>query len=616
VAVLGAFEAAGNPVPNPAVITMMTVVLSGFLGGIGPALVSALFGLAHAAWFFSTPGQFLSFTPINIYRISVLTVVFPATAILVGLLQQVARRSAEQDRANAAFMTILLDQAQIAMALLGTDRRLVRVNGACCTLFGRTEADLLGRDMLELSLDGVADGAADRMTESKAEEWRDFLSGNLRQAPIEGFIRRKDGTLRTVLAAASQVADPQGRLFRLMTLTDISEASRLTSELLRAKEDAEAANHAKGAFLAGLSHELRTPLNAVIGFADLIAKETQGPVGIPLYRDFALNIRDSGQHLLELINEILDHARAEAGQLTVQEDSLDLEAAVTFAVRMLTPRSARAGVRLSSSIEPAARFLNGDEKRIRQILLNLISNAVKYTPASGDVRLTVRLDQDGALLIEVADNGIGIPEEDVERVLQAYVRVQSPANHETEGTGLGLPLTRRLVELHGGTLSLCSALGKGTTVIVRLPAERVLRLDQSASEAADGDGSPLSVLLVEDDPLIRMAAAAMLADWGHRVSEAANANEALSVLQSGQPIDLLFSDIVMPPGMNGAELAKQAERMRPGIAVLLTSGFAGHAVGGDEVAGRGYEMLPKPYTPPELKARLDRVHARSETGSC
>nr|WP_247887361.1 PAS domain-containing hybrid sensor histidine kinase/response regulator [Azospirillum sp. SYSU D00513] len=513
-------------------------------------------------------------------------------------------------------MSVLLDQAQTAIALLGPDRRFVRVNGACCTLFGRTEEDLLGRDILELSPDGEEGG------QGAAEQWRDFLSGNLRQGFVEGRVRRKDGQERAVLAAASQVADPQGRLFRLVTLTDISDVSRLTADLRRAKEEADAAraaaesaNQAKGAFLAGLSHELRTPLNAVIGFADLIAKETQGPVGVDLYRDFALNIRDSGQHLLELINEILDHARAEAGQLTVQEDMLDLEAAVAFAQRMLTPRSGRAGVRLSGAVAPEARFLRGDEKRIRQILLNLISNAVKYTQAGGEVRVSGRLDGDGTLLIEVADNGVGIPEKDVERVLQAYVRVETPMNHEMEGTGLGLPLTRRLVELHGGTLTLRSALGQGTTVTVRLPATRVLRMDHSKPETSQGTSGPLSILLVEDDPMIRMAASALLADWGHSVSEAANANEALGILQGGDPIDLLFSDIVMPPGMNGAELAQQAQRMRPGIAVLLTSGFAGHAVGGDEAAGRGYEMLPKPYTPPELKARVNRVRPGSAAGA-
>ena len=390
----------------------------------------------------------------------------------------------------------------------------------------------------------------------------------------------------------------------------------------QARRVAEQANKAKGEFLAGLSHELRTPLNSVIGFSDLIAKETEGPVGAERYKTYATNIRDSGEHLLELINEILDHAKVEAGMLTVEEDELDLEAAVTFALRMLTPRAKGAGVSLSSSVAPTARFLRADERRIRQILLNLVSNAVKYTPSGGQVSVTAVVGEDGALVLTVADNGIGIAEEDLKHVLEAFSRVGGATGRRIEGTGLGLPLTRRLVELHGGELTLRSSPGNGTTVAVRLPAGRVMEGPSPAAAAGDVPSAGavhrargLAILLVEDDALIRMATVTALWHRGHRVFEAANANEAIGILHGPEAIDLLFSDMVMPPGMSGAELAREAERLRPGIPVLLTSGVAGQAVAGG--AGMDpYQLIPKPYTLDDLLQRIEGLCAPAPGSQC
>ncbi len=444
------------------------------------------------------------------------------------------------------------------------------------------------------------------------------------------------------------------------TSAERDETARLAAELDKARDmaetarrAAEAANHDKSEFLAGLSHELRTPLNAVIGFSDLIAREAEGPVGTPSYRQYAANVRDSGQHVLELINEILDHARAEAGALTLEEGPCDLEDAADFAVRMLTPRAEHAGVLLSAVVEPAVRNLHGDDRRIRQILLNLIANAVKYTPSGGSVTLSAALD-DGAPVIRVIDTGLGIPAEDLDRVLEPFARAGNAANREVEGAGLGLPLTKRLVELHGGTLSLRSTLGVGTTVTVRLPASRLLpaepapretgtppvrppapdsvpdiapktaldtALNTTLDSAAPPPGpasvpswapssGPLSVLLVDDDPTVRDMVAGLLRGWGHRVIAAANANEALVVLDGPEPLDLLLSDVVMPPGMDGTELARHAARMRPGLPVLLASGFAAHAAGTPSAFGPDVAMIAKPFAIDDLHRQLARIAAR------
>ncbi|CAO3439115.1 response regulator [Azospirillum endophyticum] len=456
----------------------------------------------------------------------------------------------------------------------------------------------------------------------------------------------------------AQVALAEARNAVERTSAERDESARLAAALDHARDmaeaarqAAEAANRAKGEFLAGLSHELRTPLNAVIGFADLIAREAEGPIGTPSYRQYAANVRDSGQHVLELINEILDHARAEAGALPIEEGRCDLEEAADFAVRMLTPRADRAGVLLAAAVAPAVRQLRGDDRRIRQILLNLIANGVKYTPSGGSVTLSATIEE-GLPVIRVTDTGLGIPAEDVDRVLEPFVRIETTANRGVEGAGLGLPLTKRLVELHGGTLALRSTLGVGTTVTVRLPAGRLLPatpdpaarpVPGTASGSADAPPSsgridagrtdaggtmlqpfpaspqamplalpsaPLSILLVDDDPTVRDMVAGLLRGWGHRVIGAANANEALVVLNGPERLDLLLSDVVMPPGMDGTELARQAIRLRPGLPVLLASGFAAHAVGTPAAFGPDVAMIAKPFSIEDLRRQLARIAGR------
>jgi len=388
------------------------------------------------------------------------------------------------------------------------------------------------------------------------------------------------------------------------------EIARLAKALREAKEaadtarqTAEAANRSKGQFLAGLSHELRTPLNAIIGFSDLIARESEGPVGSPQYRRFAINVRDSGQHLLELINEILDHAKSEVGALRLEESIVDLEASASFATRLLTPRAERAGVALAVQVAPEVRFLRADERRLRQIILNLVSNAVKYTPSGGSVTVSAALE-DGALAIRVTDTGMGIATEDLGRVMEPFARVETSVNQRIEGTGLGLPLTKRLVELHGGSLSLTSGVGKGTTALVQLPGLRVLLPGQSASTPNEGRKPGLTIALIEDDPTVRRGVSALLREWGHRVIEAANANEALVILQGPDALDLLFSDIVMPPGMTGVELAQHARRLRPDLPILLASGSPPHAVAADEARISGAAIIAKPYDIGELKNQI------------
>ncbi|WP_377810388.1 response regulator [Azospirillum sp. A29] len=513
--------------------------------------------------------------------------------------------------------------------------RAIRASEARYRQLARSVTDIIGR----IGLDGVrrfcseatrdslgcppADLVGRPLVERVHPDDRDALSAGLaRLTPDRPTLkttyrlRHADGRWVWIEAAVRLVTDDWGAPQDYVSVErDVTSRKIMEAELQDARHAAEAASRSKSEFLASLSHELRTPMNAVIGFADLIARESEGPVGNAHYRDFAVNIRDSGQHLLELINEILDHVRAESGQLILDDEPVDLDAAAVFAVRLLTPRAARAGIALSAQVEPAARHLRGDERRIRQILLNLLSNAVKYTHSGGSVSLTAGPAPDGSLLLEVRDNGVGIPEQDLDRVLLAYARVATPENRQTEGAGLGLPLTRRLVELHGGTLTLASRVGQGTTVTIHFPPERVAGEPGAETDGVTAggraDGRPgLSILMVDDDHNIRENGSALLRSWGHRVTAASGAGEALVVLRGPEPLDLLFSDIVMPPGMNGAELAREARRLRPDLPVLLASGFAAHAVVADDVAMGGYDLIAKPYDPSELREHLDRLRPR------
>jgi signal transduction histidine kinase len=256
-------------------------------------------------------------------------------------------------------------------------------------------------------------------------------------------------------------------------LTEVNE--RLvaeTQELIVARDAAEQSSRAKSAFLANMSHELRTPLNAVIGFSQLIGRD-----GTPTEAkriEYAHDIENGGLHLLGLINDILDFSKAEAGELEIDHDDLLLNDVLDFSVRMMRPQAERAKVALTAADHTAAFiFFGADQRRMRQIILNLLSNAIKFTPPGGTITVGLSECADGSVELVVRDTGIGISDSDRERVFEPFFQVEEELTRSREGTGLGLPLTKRLIELHGGTLKLESVLGAGTAVHVIFPAGRV-----------------------------------------------------------------------------------------------------------------------------------------------
>ena len=264
---------------------------------------------------------------------------------------------------------------------------------------------------------------------------------------------------------------------------------RSVEALHRAKEEAELANRSKSEFLANMSHELRTPLNAIIGFSEVITKQLFGLVGSQRYVDYAKDIYDSGVHLLDIINDILDVSKAEAGKLQLHETTVNVESAVTAALRLLKERADNGRVKLTTAIAPNLPPIWADDRIMKQILINLLSNAVKFTPAGGTVTVEAGLEPGGDMALLVRDTGIGISEADLPSVMIPFSQVESSLSRKHAGTGLGLPLVKSLVELHDGSFELNSCEGEGTTAVVRLPRGRVLDSAADVQHLATGTGA-------------------------------------------------------------------------------------------------------------------------------
>jgi len=272
--------------------------------------------------------------------------------------------------------------------------------------------------------------------------------------------------------------DPQSLfavLDRCFDRVDLLRDRETAYQALRlAKDEAEAANQAKSGFLATMSHELRTPLNAIIGFSEMMLREVLGSLGNEQYRAYVGDIHASGTHLLQIINDILDLSKAEAGKIDLSEEVFDLRDIMRSVGQLTAGRVHAAELTQDIDFPDELPPLCGDERKTKQVLLNLITNSVKFTPAGGAITISARWNLQRGLAVTVADTGIGIPEEDLERVLKPFEQVDSSLSRQHQGTGLGLPLVKAIMELHGGRLELKSELGVGTEVTVIFPPERVL----------------------------------------------------------------------------------------------------------------------------------------------
>ncbi|MGH6946729.1 MAG: ATP-binding protein [Kiloniellales bacterium] len=256
--------------------------------------------------------------------------------------------------------------------------------------------------------------------------------------------------------------------------TDITAYRHAEKKLRAAKEKAELANRSKSELLANTSHELRTPLNAIIGFSEVMESEIFGPLGSQRYIEYAKDIHKSGEYLIRVIDDLLDLAKIEAGKHEPADDTVDLERSIATAVNITHGQAKAAKVTVKVRIEPNLPRLRADQRMVQQILLNLLSNALKFTPPAGRVEISAEACRSGELVIKVSDTGVGMSAEDLERAFEPFGRAKGALVRNFEGTGLGLPLTRSLVNLHGGLLEIESTPDVGTLAIVSFPAQRVL----------------------------------------------------------------------------------------------------------------------------------------------
>jgi PAS domain S-box-containing protein len=385
------------------------------------------------------------------------------TGDVVSVVRDVSERvHAEAElRESEARYRLLAENATDMIIRLTLDGKRVYISPAY--------REILGYETAELEQGPAGDIIFDADRPGFAALLADLAAGRCDSIALEYRVHHRDGHLIWVETRLKLVRDAATStpVEIVGVVRDISRQKATEERLRAAHDEAERSNRMRSAFFSNMSHELRTPLNAVIGFADLMRHESLGPLGLPKYREYAEDIHASGEHLLGIINDILDFAKLEAGALVLHQEPVQLGALAATSCRLMAAKAEQKGIELSFAAADAGLDAQGDPIRIKQVLLNLLSNAIKFTPAGGRVTVTAGAASDGSPAVSVADTGIGIAVEDLAKVVEPFGQVDNARNREGDGTGLGLPLSRRLMEMHGGTLDIASQLGAGTTVTAR-----------------------------------------------------------------------------------------------------------------------------------------------------
>ncbi len=350
-----------------------------------------------------------------------------------------------------------------------------------------------------------------------------------------------------------------------------------TRELQEALARMVEANRAKTEFLANVSHELRTPLNGILGFSDLLDDSSFGELS-EQQREFVHDIRDSGEHLLELINDILDLSKIEVGKMKIDRQDVEIPGTLRDVVAMMRSLAGKKKLRLSWDVDDTLSMASLDRGMFRQVLVNLMSNAVKFTPDEGEV--TVRAERDGdALRVVVSDTGIGIPEQDRKKIFQEFYQVDGSYSRKYQGTGLGLALVHRMIQLHGGSVEVESETGRGSTFTCTFPDCLVERAQHAvvlepAVEPVSVPSGERTILVVEDNDLNRKLARNALRSRAYRVIEAKTGPEALELARRHRP-DLVLMDVQLPE-MDGLEVTRRlkADPVTTHIRVVALSASA------------------------------------------
>lgn len=426
-----------------------------------------------------------------------------------------------------------------------------------------------------------------------------------------------------ILKSVSSVLMEEGKCL-IESFVDLRQIKETEKELIHSRIEAESANRAKSDFLATMSHELRTPLNSIIGFSDLILEGNTGEL-TPLQQRYLGNISVSGKHLLSLINNVLDLSKIEAGKLDLHLEGFSADEVFTEIEQLAVPLADKKEVIMNYSVDRNLKWIYADKIRFKQILYNLISNAIKFTPKNGRVDVTVE-KADDVLKVSVKDTGIGISEDDMKKLFQPFTQIDSAANRRYEGTGLGLSLVKRFVELHNGKIMVESVEGAGTDFIFELPLrEDSCRVRKTNMEEKSRTGIPASeiakkiaenftgeeklILVVEDDDKSRELLEVTLLAEGYQVKGANNGKEALELARKLKPF-MIMLDIMMS-GMDGREVLRnlKSDDGTKDIPVIMLSML-------DETENKiiwgAADSFIKPVSRKKLMSAIERIKNENE----
>jgi PAS domain S-box-containing protein len=520
-----------------------------------------------------------------------------------------ARREAEEQlRRTTDQLEALVQAAPVAIVGIDLDGKVRSWYGGAEGLFGWSAAEAIGQPL--------ANVPADRQEEFRALRARvqrgDSVLG------LETQRVRKDGTPVEVSVSYAPVHDHGGHTIgAIIVYQDITER-RLIAEQRQAREAADLANRAKSNFLANMSHELRTPLNAIIGFSELLEDQSFGELN-ERQRRYVTNVLSSGRHLLQLVNDILDLAKIEAGRVVLESEPIDLVSLLHDMHRAMEPLAAAKAQRFVVDLSEDLPLLTADRAKVKQILYNLLSNAIKFTKEGGEVRLRAAMAKadDGSELVQVAvsDTGIGVSAQDLKRIFTEFEQVDSSYVRQQEGTGLGLALTRRLVEAHGGRIWVESIPDQGSTFTFVLPTT----LPTSSLEPwrptslRSGEQEPEGplILVVEDDTTARELLSHYLLEHGYRVAYAGTAAEALAGARKLQPAAISL-DMFLPDEHGLQLLSKlRADPTTKDIPVVVVSITDDRDLGFNAGAA---EWLVKPVQRQHFIEALDRLVPAGRNG--
>ena len=430
----------------PFATTFPAVIVVTFLCGSAAGLFAALLSLL-SAWLLVFPSESASlpFYQTFIFGIGSLTVAAVVAAMRAATAD--VRRLNATLRVSEGKFRGLLESAPDAMVIVDEEHRIVLINALAEALFGYRRNELLGQPIEML------------MPERAREKYQAASLGGVIE--LDGV--RKDATTVPVEVSLAPLRTEAGILVS-NAIRDITQRRQIEARLAQASQ-------AKSDFLANVSHELRTPLNAIIGFSEMIRDAVIGPVDAR-YREYGGDINEAGRHLQNIINDILDISKIEGGRLELREEIVSIGESVEACRRIIATMAQAAGVSLSINLPNSLPPIRSDQVRFQQILLNIMSNAVKFTPSGGRVSVSAAIGADGAV-VAVEDTGIGMKPEDIAVALEPFRQIDGALSRRFNGTGLGLPLAKALVELHGGCLEIQSAPSEGTTVRIHLPLERM-----------------------------------------------------------------------------------------------------------------------------------------------